>query len=348
VAGVTWTAAYLEFRLRVQASVITRQQALECGLTAGQIRSRLSRGSWRPAFAGRHGVYVVDWGNAPLTYMQRIWAALLAVGGAAAASHETATWLAREAGLAPPLVHLALLDGARPPVIEGVKIHTLPSLGPEVVDQARVPWRVLPELAVIDIAHACSDSRAALGVVYAALQNYIATAAELEQALARRKRHRYRKLLTSVLADAVEGALSGLEREHLRCMRRHALPCGERQRKIPGPKGARFVDVMVSKGLTSPLVTELDGRRGHDLADEQWRDMDRDNLDEEMGRGHLRYGAAQVFGEGCRVAGQTRRALERRGWSGQAKRCGPGGTGLNPVNLPDQLQRLPANNKTCS
>lgn len=317
-------------QLETQSNLITRRQATECGVSRSAIACHLSTGRWRTVFKGNQGVFAVEQGQAPLADLQLIWGALLAVGGRVVASHETAIWLANPRG---PVgrIHLATLDGRCTPSVPGVRIHTLPSLDDPVVHPALEPPRVMYPVAVIDAAHAARREREALTIVYAAIQSSRTDARQLAEALAARKRHRYRVLLESVLVDAVEGSHSGLEREHARCMRRHGLPVGNRQCKASGPAGTRWIDVLIGEevGLTSPLVTELDGRTGHDRAEEEWRDMDRDNLDEEQGRGHLRYGASQVFGEGCRVAGQTRRSLIRRGWHDGATSCGPGCVALD-------------------
>lgn len=313
-----------EHIVRDQVQVVTRQQAIAAGLTVAQIRTHVATGRWRPAYQGHHGVYVVGWGRAPLTDVQHIWAALLAVGGTVVVSHESAIWLARRRGPAPQPVHLSVVDGRCIAPIPGVRVHTLPSLGPEIVDPRLTPQRVRPAIAAIDAAHLCRDTREALTVVYAAANDRNVGVQALSDALVARKRHRHRAALKAVLVDAAGGAMSGLERGYLAVMTRHGLPRGVSQVKASGPTGTRYLDVLVSEGLDTPLVTELDGRLGHELIGEVWRDMDRDNLDEESGRGHLRYGPAQVFGEGCRVAGQVGRSLQRRGWAGAAVACGPG------------------------
>ena len=318
--------------LRSQERLITRRQAAVSGVTRSAITAHRTTGRWRLVYPGHHGVYVVNQGLAPLSDLQEVWAALLAVGRGSVGSHETAIWLTNPVGSAPSPVHVAVTDGSGLPRVPGVKVHTLPSVDFPVVNPAPDPPRVRFPVAVIDAAHAAANERKALAFVYAAIQCRRTGPRQLADALAERKRHRYRALLESVLVDAAEGSHSGLEREHARCMRSHGLPLGRRQRKAPGPLGSRWIDVLVGveSGLSSELVTELDGRTGHDKAEEEWRDMDRDNLDEEAGRGHLRYGPAQVFGQGCRVAGQTRRSLVRRGWRGAGEKCGPCCTAFEP------------------
>lgn len=309
--------------LRTQAQLLTRQQALAAGLSTAQLRAHLTSGRWRRVYPGQHGVYVVRWGDAPLTDLQRIWSAVLAVGGTVAVSHESAIWLARRRGPAPVPVHVAVPDGRSVAAITGVRVHTLPDLGEAVVDARRSPPRVRTAVAAIDAAHLSGDVREALGIVYAAASDRNVTVADLREALGNRKRHRHRAAIEGAITDALDGLMSGLEREYRNVMCRHGLPRGVSQKKVAGPSSARHLDVLVSEGLDSPLVTELDGRLGHELVHEVWRDMDRDNLDEETGRGHLRYGPAQVFGEGCRVAGQVGRSLLRRGWRGTPASCGP-------------------------
>jgi very-short-patch-repair endonuclease len=68
------------------------------------------------------------------------------------------------------------------------------------------------------------------------------------------------------------------------------------------------------------VVVELDGRLGHTELG-RFRDMNRDNLASLDGLLTLRYGAGDLHGRPCSIAGQVARALQRRGWSGLPTRC---------------------------
>ncbi len=71
---------------RRQYGLITRSQALSCGLTAAMIRTRLERGEWLEM---RPSVYAVA--GAPQSREQGLLAVLLAHGPTSLASHGTAT-----------------------------------------------------------------------------------------------------------------------------------------------------------------------------------------------------------------------------------------------------------------
>jgi len=301
--------------LAVQDGVASRRQWLAWGWSDRRVARRVRDGRWQHLHPGVH----LTTGATP-TPTHQVWAALLAVDGLVVASHETALWLAGGRAV-PPTVHVAVRDGrdvAGPP---GVRVHHLPRLDARTVHPSLLPPRTLLEQSVLDVSDRCSDVPAALLVVYEALQQRLTSPQRLSAALAARPRHRHRAALDAVLDDAGAGALSGLERAHLRLCRVHGLPAGTRQRKLAGPTGSRWVDVLHDEGLDSPLVTELDGRRGHELTGERWRDWQRDNADERAGRGHLRYGAGDVFGTPCVVALDTAIALTRRGWAGRARAC---------------------------
>ncbi len=69
-----------------QGGVLTRAQAMECGLSPSKIRTRIRAGLWE-----RLGTSVYGVAGAPHTWEQRVWAACLETGGLA--SHRTAGWL---------------------------------------------------------------------------------------------------------------------------------------------------------------------------------------------------------------------------------------------------------------
>ena len=92
-AGDPWIMTRQRFPLGselldLQYGVISRGQALECGISEDAIRVRLRNGRWQRLAAG---VYATFSGEPPrLAY---IWAGLLAAGPGAAISHQTAAEL---------------------------------------------------------------------------------------------------------------------------------------------------------------------------------------------------------------------------------------------------------------
>ena len=95
-------------------------------------------------------------------------------------------------------------------------------------------------------------------------------------------------------------SLFEIEFEFANCLRRHGVPIGERQSVV----GHMRVDM-----LHGNVVIELDGRLGHDDADGQWRDMDRDTAHALAGRLVLRFGWRDVHDRPCLVAARVAQVL---------------------------------------
>jgi hypothetical protein len=127
-------------------------------------------------------------------------------------------------------------------------------------------------------------------------------------------------LLSDILDDVGAGALSPLERRYLRDVERaHRLPRASRQLPdlVDGSRVQR--DVEYTAQCTD---VELDGRLGHEAADDRWDDLDRDLGSAAAGKLTLRVGWRQVL-EPCRTAVTIGRVLAARGWEGTVRPCGP-------------------------
>jgi hypothetical protein len=70
------------------------------------------------------------------------------------------------------------------------------------------------------------------------------------------------------------------------------------------------------------LVSELDGRLGHESEVDRWADMDRDNRSAGDAL-TLRFGHRHVMDRACETAAIVADGLRRRGWQGSPRRCGP-------------------------
>ena len=101
-----------------QHGVVTRPQLLSLGLSASAISRRVRARVLRPV---RAGVYLV--GGAPDTEEATLLAACLAIGPAAVASHRSAAWLWRFAGVAPPEVPEVTNIGSHSPKARGILVH---------------------------------------------------------------------------------------------------------------------------------------------------------------------------------------------------------------------------------
>jgi hypothetical protein len=298
-----------------QAGVVARRQLLACGLSPAQARQRIDTRHWKTVFAGVYATF-----TGPLSEMARVWAAVLYAGPVACASHNTALWLAGGVDRFPPTIHVAIPADRRVRAPGGVRIHLSRGYAQRQHPSAGPP-RTRIEEAVLDMADDEPDLERALGIVLKATQRRLTTADRIRTALARRTRHRWRVLLTEVLAEVDLGVASPLERRYSRDVeKRHGLPPGERNRPESAPGGRRWYrDVRYAQWDT---VVELDGKEA-DPIDQRFRDLRRDNTAVVQGEGVLRYGWRDVAGRACEVAGQVSTVLRARGWTGKPRRCGP-------------------------
>jgi hypothetical protein len=139
--------ALLDRITRRQYGLITRSQALSCGLTAAMIRTRLERGEWLEM---RPSVYAVA--GAPQSREQALLAVLLAHGATSLASHGTATHHWRLKNCEQPdriEVVSSLASGVR---LDGVRGHRSGSLFDSDCTASRGIPIVTAERSLIDIS----------------------------------------------------------------------------------------------------------------------------------------------------------------------------------------------------
>ncbi|WP_143448086.1 type IV toxin-antitoxin system AbiEi family antitoxin domain-containing protein [Kineosporia sp. R_H_3] len=301
-----------------QAGVVSRRQALDAGLSARQVDWRVRSGRW----ARLHpGIYVTHTG--PPAAPGRVWAALLLAGPRAVAGGRTALALWGVLDAAPGAVTVCVPHDMTPAPAPGAAFARRRSLATARHPTVQPP-RLRVEEAVLDVADAATRVTDVVDVVVRAVQRRLTTAPRLREALARRPRHRWRRLLGLVLEDVVVGVRSALEREYLRRVERaHGLPPGrynpqesvvERRRERK-----RYRDVRYEVWA---LVVELDGDEAH--AEEDRHDEHRrDNAVTRSGGASLRYGWRDVAAEPCLVAEEVAASLRARGWGGRPVPCSP-------------------------
>lgn len=298
-----------------QDGVLSRSQALACGLTDGMLETEQRARRWQRPFAG---VYVTFSG--PLPERTRVWAALLAAGRGAVASHSTAAWLDGLRDEAPAQVWVTVPWSRRPNTLSGVRVrrsrHVLAREHPgHTVPRTRV------DDTVLDLVHDASHTDEVVDIVTRACQRRRTTADRLRDTAAARPRLRWRLLLSDLLEDVSDGAMSALERRWRRDVERaHRLPRAERNR-LQRPSGGRSVyhDVRYPRWRT---VVELDGRAAHPFT-EAFRDRARDNRVVLAGQDPLRYGWREVVTDACGCAVEVAALLQRNGWPGPTRCCGP-------------------------
>ncbi|PZF80829.1 type IV toxin-antitoxin system AbiEi family antitoxin domain-containing protein [Jiangella anatolica] len=312
----------LDGLLAAQHGLIGRAQAHACGLSDRRIEWRVESCRWRRI---HHGVYATFTG--PLTFEAQVWAAILRAGRGAVASHRTAAYLDGLCDDPGPVVHVtAPAERHVRGKTDGVRIHYAHRL-PLTRHPSKSPPRTRLDETVLDLVDVAPHPRDVDGWVTAACQRRLSTPERLADALARRKKIRWRPMVEAMLADVAAGAQSPLELRHLRRVERaHGLPTGHRQRRIAGNR-VIWIDVD---------YTEYQVRIGH-VGEGRFRDRRRDNRATIDGHATLRYGHADVFGDPCAVAAEQARLLQARGWTGAARPCAPSCPA--PMIIGDRPQR---------
>jgi hypothetical protein len=305
--------------LAEQDGVISRRQLLDLGATDNDIERMLRR----RAMARVHdGVYVDHTGRP--TWTQRAWAAVLYYWPAALSGRSSlrAFGIRHNGGGDSDDAPIEVaVDGTRSVArLRGVRVSRVNGFH-HLAQKHLSPPRLRLEHALVTVASQASDESAAVAVLGDACQTGRTTAGRLLDAVKSRPRLRLRRLLLEILVDVAEGAYSVLERHYLtRVERPHGLPTGRRQRRVKPGKTVAFRDVEYA-GLG--VVMELDGRLGHEAANDRWADLDRDLESALNGEVTLRAGWKQVLSP-CRLAAAVARILLARGWQGRPRACGPG------------------------
>ena len=314
-------APSIDTMLRLQDGVISRRQVLAAGLDDNDIERLVRRRMWAVVHPG---VYVEHTG--PLRWIQRAWAALLALepavlaGTSALRAHGWSHSGARAGQGDDDRVIYVAVDRDR---------HVKAPTGVVLVRRTGFGWRgqghlspprLRIEEAVIDVAELAARDSEAVAVIADACQQGLTTPGRLLQATRLRSRMRRRRLLAEVLDDAGNGVRSVLERRYAREVERaHGLPTGRRQRRVSTRRGATYRDVEYSE---QAVVIELDGRLVHASAEARWGDVERDIESAIEGDLTVRLGWGQVA-EPCRTAAGMARLLRSRGWLGHPRPCSP-------------------------
>lgn len=300
--------------MREQCGVIARRQVLACGGDDDFIEQQVRRRAWRRVL---RGVYADHTG--PLSWRQRVWAAVLFYDRAAATDLTALALVGVRVPDPDETIHVAVDRGRRVTTgLPGVRLVRVARLE-ESLFPNRQPPRLRTERAVLQVAGRARDDAAAVAVLADAARSRRTTSERVLEELARLPRLPRRRFLLAVLHDVAEGVHSVLEHRYLHHVeRRHALPRARRQAPRSGPDGVVYRDVEYLDGL---LVVELDGRLGHDRAEERWADLDRDLHSAATGSRTVRLGWRQIL-DPCRCAAALARLLITLGWRGRPRACG--------------------------
>lgn len=295
---------------RLQAGVVSREQATGLGLSPAAVTRLVREGFWTRVV---RGVYLLA--PVPSAWPALAWSGVLIGGDAARLGGLAAAHLHGMVTDPPDLIEVLVPSTVSRPRVTGPWSFCRERQGARQPRTIGSPPRITIEDTVLDLVNDpnCGD-RDAVNWLSMAVNSRRTTPQRILRVAQDRHFLRQRALLASVLEDVAAGARSPLELDYLNLVERaHGLPVGRRQ----ASRRRTEVDVLYEE---FGLLVELDGRLGHEGMG-RFRDMRRDNASTTDGLATLRYGKADVFGIPCEVADEVCRNLMRRGWEGPGHPC---------------------------
>lgn len=300
-----------ELRLlsRAQSGIISRQQALDSGLSRTAIGRLLRDGQFQRWDAG---LYVV--GATVPSWKGLVWGGLLLGGGRARAGGLTAARLDGLTDSDDLPIEVMVPHDVRVSAREWVRFAR-EQAGVRRASLAREPRRVRIEDSVLDL---CARGSAGDVVMWttAAVQRRLTTPGRLLTAMQSRARLGNRWVLQEILGSVVDGVHSNLEFRYVRDVERpHGLPPPIRQYRVPisgGYADGGYPDY--------GMLLELDGR-GYHSGIREFRDRERDNRHALAGWTTVRFGTYEIYGDPCGVAWSFGGNLVDHGWRGSIRRC---------------------------
>ncbi len=298
-----------------QAGLLSRAQALGCGLSRAAVEHRLVTGRWVRAMPGVYRTFTGE--PSPLG---AAWAAVLHAGDGASLDAAPSLWLAGVTQQPPPQwsvlvpMHRRVVSQPGSPVTVSRRLAawTHPSASPQ---------RLRLEAAVLRATELCSTPEQVVDVVVLATSSRRTTAARLAAEARAWPRLRWRALLDQLVSEVEDGVASPLERRWRTDVEMaHALPRGRRNVAMVIAGRRRYRDLRYDP---FGVVAELDGRTAHPAA-AAFRDRERDNAAARSLELALRYGWREVSADPCGCAAEVAGLLRQRGWSGRLRRCGSG------------------------
>jgi very-short-patch-repair endonuclease len=290
-----------------QSSAVSRRQLYAAGLTRAEVRANVAARRWQ--LVGRH-VVVVHTG--PLAIDTTLWAAQLSGGPRARLDGASSLIAAGLMGFHIDRHRVSVPRGARVFRDRLVDVRQTRRWREDDLVRGAGPPRTRSEVAAVRGAlWARSDRQAAL-LLTMVVQQGIAPADRIGQALLQVKRDRRLTLVMDVVSDLLGGVRSLAELDFARECRRRGLPEPSRQVVRRGRDGRYYLDVIWDEW---GIVVEVDGIQ-HLLAQEVVADALRHN---DVTLGNLKVLRVPVLG--LRVAAdeffdQIEQALLDAGWAG--------------------------------
>lgn len=220
----------------IMQTVLRTAEAIEIH-GRGRVRHRVSSGQWQAPYRG-----VIVTHSGPISALERD-TAMLKVGapgsvlaGASSLHHDGFQ------GFDQPSTYVVIPEGADRPRHRGLVTHWSTQLDDLDVHPLKVPRRTRPARSLVDMASWADNDRYARTVVIAGIQQGLASAPLLHQAVQRRGSCRRRALITESILDATGGIQSLPERDFDDIRHQARLPRPSRQARVRGPDGNYYLD----------------------------------------------------------------------------------------------------------
>lgn len=249
-----------------QDQVVTRRQLYGDGVPRWLVRREIAVGRWQRA--GRQTVVLH---NGPLSVGAQRWVAVLEGGPRAALAGVTALQEAGISTLTDEVIHVIVARGSRRVRIKGVCFHESRRWSETDVLRQSIP-RVSPSVAAVHAALWARTDREASLLLTVAVQQRKASPVDLHDAALAVRRHRRRRLLTTVIGELAGGVRSLNELDVAVALRSRGLPEPSRQRLRSRPSGRQYLDADFPE---YEITLEIDGPQ-HDEPEARLDDLIRD------------------------------------------------------------------------
>jgi hypothetical protein len=301
MAQAAFDPTALNATLNAQHHVISRQQALACGLTHDAVRHRIRVGGpWQRLLTS---IYLAQTGAPTVT--QKEMAALLHGGPEAVLTGAAAL---RRLGITtaePALFHVLVPMRRSPDSAAFVVIHRTERM-PLFIRDGRRLYAVAPR-ALADAARSMSDLREVRALIAGAIQRGICTPGALACELSEGPR-RHCALLRQVLAEAAEGIRSVVEAEFRELIERSGLPKPMFNAGLFAADGT-FIASPDAWWPEASVAAEVDSREWH-LGPDHWEQtMRRQSAMSSHGIPVLHFSPAQIRGDPATVAARLASSL---------------------------------------
>jgi hypothetical protein len=235
------TSAVFRELSRSQDQVVSRGQLRQAKVTWEHVDARIRAGNWQEL-----GPSVIVLHGGPLSEQQKLWAAVLHGGKAAALCGLTAATADGLEGFEPPALQVLTPHGTSRDDLEHeqltVRVHESRRLVDADVHPSRQPRRTRLPRSVVDGASLAGSDGRCRAIIAASVQQRLVRPADLLVAARARKSLTRRALIIETIRDVEGGSQSLPELEYLKGLRRTGLPVPTRQRIVRHSNGRYYLD----------------------------------------------------------------------------------------------------------